>query len=121
MRRSPTARWCSDNPANFTPNVESDAAVGKPAVHALEQLGGTVYAGGKFRSVSDSSRTTTYVRHNLMSFSATTGALTSFTPEFNGTVWAIEATGSSLYVGGDFTTVNGVTARKLVKLDAVHR
>lgn len=108
----------SDNPANFTPNVESDAAVGKPAVHALEQLGGTVYAGGKFRSVSDSSRTTTYVRHNLMSFSATTGALTSFTPEFNGTVWAIEATGSSLYVGGDFTTVNGVTARKLVKLDA---
>lgn len=109
----------NDNPANYTPNVEADAAVAKPAVHALKQLGGTMYAGGRFRSVSDSTRTTTYVRHNLMSFSATTGALTSFDPAFDGTVWAIEASGSSLYVGGDFKTVNGVARKKLVKLDAV--
>jgi hypothetical protein len=108
----------SDNPANFTPNVESDAAVSKPAVHALKQLGGTVYAGGKFRSVSNAARTTTSTRSNIMGFSATTGALTSFAPELDGTVWAIEASGSSLYVGGDFKTVNGVTRKKLVKLDA---
>ena len=33
------------NPANFTPNVEPDGVVAKPAVHALKQLGGTMYAG----------------------------------------------------------------------------
>lgn len=109
----------SANPANFTPNVESDAVVGKPAVHALEQLGATMFAGGKFHSVANSARTTTSVRHNLMGFNATTGELTSFAPELDGTVWAIEASGSSLYVGGDFKTVNGVTRKKLVKLDAV--
>lgn len=109
----------SDNPANFTPNVEADAAVGKPAVHALKQLGGTMYAGGKFRSVSNSDRTTMYTRNNIMAYSATTGTLTSFAPVFDGTVWAIEASGSSLYVGGDFKTVNGVARKKLVKLDAV--
>jgi hypothetical protein len=108
----------SDNPANFTPNVEGDAVVAKPAVHALEQLGGTVYAGGKFHSVANADRTTIQTRRNIMAFSATTGALTSFAPELDGTVWAIEASGSSLYVGGDFKTVNGVTRKKLVKLDA---
>jgi Domain of unknown function (DUF5122) beta-propeller len=108
----------SDNPANFTPNVESDTTVSRPAVHALEQLGGTVYAGGKFHSVANAARTTLDTRNNIMGFSATTGALTSFAPQLDGTVWAIEASGSSLYVGGDFKTVNGVTRKKLVKLDA---
>ena len=109
----------SDDPANFTPNVEPGGAVSKPAVHALEQSGSTMYAGGKFRLVANSTRTTTYERHNLMAFNATTGALSSFAPDINGTVWALEASGSSLYVGGDFTTVGGATHKKLVKLDAV--
>ncbi|MFL6286790.1 MAG: hypothetical protein ACJ73L_00140 [Actinomycetes bacterium] len=108
----------SANPANFTPNVEADGAVSAPAVHALKQLGGTMYAGGEFRTVTDASGTTSYQRNNIMAFSATTGAMTSFAPVINGTVWAIEASGSSIYVGGDFTTVNGVARRGLVKLDA---
>ena len=106
------------NPANFTPNVEADGAVSRPAVHALKQLGDTMYAGGEFRTVTNSSRTTSYQRNNLMGFSATTGAMTPFAPVLDGTVWAIEATGSSVYVGGDFRTVNGVARRGLVKLDA---
>src|SRR5829696_7425329 len=108
----------SANPANFTPNVEADANVSKPAVHALEQAGGTVYAGGDFRTVTNSSRTTTYQRNNLMAFSATTGAMNNLSPVLNGTVWAIEVSGPSLFVGGDFTTVNGVARRGLVKLDS---
>ncbi|HET7518109.1 MAG TPA: hypothetical protein VFN05_10500, partial [Actinomycetes bacterium] len=36
----------SANPANFTPNVASGA------VHKLLQVGGTMYAGGTFSSVS---------------------------------------------------------------------
>jgi hypothetical protein len=108
----------SSDPANFTPNVEADGTVPKPAVHALDQVGTTMYAGGTFATVSNSSRTASYQRHNIMAFSATSGALTSFAPQIDGTVWAIEASGTSLYVGGDFTTVNGVTRKKLVKLDA---
>jgi len=108
----------SVNPANFTPNVEADGAVSAPAVHALKQLGGTMYAGGEFRTVTNASRTTSYQRNNIMSFSASTGAMTSFAPVLNGTVWAIEASGSFLYVGGDFTTVNGVARRGLVKMNA---
>jgi hypothetical protein len=106
------------NPANFTPNVESDATEPSPAVHALEQVGNTIYAGGKFHSVSDSSGASTTVRNNLMAFDASSGALRSFAPDLNGTVWALESSGSSLYVGGDFTTVGGATHKKLVKLDA---
>jgi hypothetical protein len=108
----------SANPANFTPNVEADGTVAAPAVHALEQLGGTMYAGGEFHKVTNASGSTAYQRNNIMGFSATTGALTSFAPVLNGTVWAIEASGSFLYVGGDFTTVNGVARRGLVKMNA---
>ena len=107
-------RVVNDNPANFTPNVEGSGA----AVHALHQVSSTMYAGGTFATVSNAARTTTYQRTNLMSFDATTGALTSFSPNINGAVWAIASSGSSLYVGGYFTTVNGVQRRGLVKLDA---
>ena len=74
----------SSDPANFTPNVESDATVSKPAVHALEQVGSTMYAGGAFATVSNSSRTASYQRHNIMAFSATNEALTSFAPQIDG-------------------------------------
>ena len=43
----------SENPANFTPNVEGSGA----AVHALHQIGGTMYAGGVFATVSNANRT----------------------------------------------------------------
>ncbi|MDT5036478.1 MAG: hypothetical protein QOE03_1663, partial [Micromonosporaceae bacterium] len=112
------AKVVSEDPANFTPNVVDDAAVSDAAVYAFGQIGGTMYAGGTFHTVSNSTRTVTTSRSNLMSFSATTGALTSFAPAVNGPVWAIVPAGSSIYVGGEFTTVNGVTRRALAKLDA---
>ena len=107
-----------DDPANFTPNLENDGVVGHAAVYALAQLGQTMYAGGAIHKVTDASRTTTYLRSNLLGFSATTGALTSFAPSVNGAVWAIEPSGSSLYVGGYFTSVNGVARRGIAKIDA---
>jgi len=107
----------SDNPANVTPNVQNDAAVSNAAVHALGQLGGTMYAGGAFRSVTDA-QAIPYTRSNIMAFDATTGTMKPFSPAFDGTVWAIESSGSSLFVGGEFKTVNGVAHRALVKVDA---
>ncbi|MBA2560360.1 MAG: hypothetical protein H0V07_10840, partial [Propionibacteriales bacterium] len=109
----------SQDPANFTPNVEDDAVVDHTAVFALGQLGGKIYAGGTFHKVQNAARTQTYTRNNMMAFNATTGDVDpSFLPTFNAPVWAIEPSGTSLYVGGDFTTVNGAVHRGLVKIDA---
>lgn len=109
-------RVVSEDPANFTPNVIDGGGVSATSVDALAQLGSTLYAGGNFRLVQSAG--TTYNRTNLMSFNATTGAMNSFAPTFDGKVFALLATGDSLYVGGFFTTANGVARRGLVKLNA---
>jgi hypothetical protein len=54
-----------------------------------------------------------------MSFSATTGQMSNLAPDINGPVWAVRPKGSALYVGGEFTQVNGVARRAIVKIDAV--
>ena len=108
----------SEDPVNVTPNVESDNIVPNPAVHALGRIGTTMYAGGTFRTVTNASGTQTYTRYNLMAFDAGSGTIKRFAPQFNGTVWAVRPKGSALYVGGDFTRVNGVFRRGLVKIDA---
>jgi hypothetical protein len=107
----------SPNPANFTPNVEDDAIAGNAVVFALARRGSAIYAGGLFRKVTNAARTDTYTRHNFLAFSATSGAIRSIAPEFNGPVWALRATRSSIYVGGAFTTVNGISRRALAKID----
>jgi hypothetical protein len=108
----------SEDPIDVTPNVESDDVFPNAAVYALGRIGTTMYAGGQFRTVTNASATKTYTRYNLMAFDAVTGAVKRFAPTFNGTVWAVRPKGSALYVGGDFTRVNGVFRRGLVKIDA---
>ena len=110
-------RVVSANPANYTPNVEDDAVVGQTSVDAFAQLGDTMFAGGTFNRVENSAGTTAYTRQHLFSFSATTGAVSSFAPALNGRVFALLATGDALYVGGFFSSVNGVARRGLVKLN----
>ena len=110
-------RIVSANPADFTPNVQDDAVVANAAVYALNQSGSTMYAGGTFRTVRNAARTATYTRYNLMAFDATTGAMRSFAPVLNAPVWGIATSGTAVYVAGEFTTVNGVARRALVKLN----
>jgi Domain of unknown function (DUF5122) beta-propeller len=98
----------STDPAGFTPDV-NDGAVQK-----VLQVGAIMYAGGYFTSVTKGA---TFARQNLFSFNATTGAVQAFTAKTNGPVWALASDGRSLYVGGDFTTVNGVSRRGLAKLN----
>ena len=109
----------SDNPANFTPNIIDDAVVPKSSVDALVQVGNTMYAGGAFNSVQDSSRTNTVTRANLMSFDASTGAINDFAPDVNKKVFALASDGTDLYVGGYFSRVNGVYRRGIAKIDPV--
>jgi hypothetical protein len=106
----------SANPANHTPNVASGA------VYKFVQVGGLMYAGGSFGSVSTApgvSPAATVSRQNIVAFNPSTGAIASFAPNVNGEVWALATDGTSLYVGGTFTSVNGVARRGLAKLDRV--
>jgi hypothetical protein len=105
----------STNPANFTPNVASGA------VYKFTQVGGTMYAGGAFSSVSTPAGVSpggTFARSNIVAFNAATGVVsTSFAPSVNGEVWAMATDGTSLWIGGTFTTVNGVARRGIAKLN----
>ena len=106
----------SDNPANFTPNVASGA------VYKFVQVGGTMYAGGSFSSVSTAPGVSpggTFTRNNVVAFDPTSGVIRSFAPNVGGEVWALASDGTSLYVGGTFATVNGVARRGVAKLDPV--
>ena len=106
------------NPVNFTPNLEDDGVVKNAAAYAIAKSGDRIFVGGAFHKVTNSSRTVTYVRSNLLAFSESNGAVAPVAPTFDGPVWALLANGSSLYVGGAFKQVNGVARRALVKLDA---
>ncbi len=114
-------RVVSENPANFTPNLVGDGTVAHPAVYDFTPApsSSTMYVGGQFHSLQNSARTTTYVRSYVAAFNRTTGAVSAaFHPTLDGSVWAIEAVGSSVYLAGEFTHVNGVARRGLVKLSA---
>ena len=105
----------SANPANFTPNVASGA------VYKFVQVGGTMYAGGAFGSVSTPAGVSpggTFARSNIVAFNAATGVIsTTFAPAVNGEVWALASDGASLWIGGTFTSVNGTARRGVAKLN----
>lgn len=81
--------------------------------YALTATGGVLYAGGDFTSVRPpgaASGTGEVARTKLAAFSTSNGALvTSFNHTLNGAVFGMAASpdGSTLYIGGDFTTVDG--------------
>jgi hypothetical protein len=72
-----------------------------------------MYAVGKFSSIKRYSSTVT--RNNAFSFSATTGAISSWNPNVNGQVnsVALSADCATAYLGGSFTTVNGTAVTNL--------
>lgn len=76
-------------------------------------VGNTVYVGGKFSSARPPGAapgTGETPRGNLLSYTLSTGLLTtSFAPTANAQVLAVAASpdGSRVYVGGDFTQING--------------
>ncbi len=74
--------------------------------------GKTVYVGGNFTAVDG------YPRDHVAAFSATTGALLSWSPDVSGKVSAIATAGQSVYLGGAFSTVNSTTRANLADISA---
>ncbi len=108
------------NPVDWTPRVIDGAGASDAGVYELRQVGGTMYAGGRIRTVTGPSGSPTYSRMNIFAFDATTGAVLNI-PNLsaNGDVYAIEPTpdGRYLYIGGDFGSFGGRSANNVVKFD----
>jgi hypothetical protein len=105
-------------PAAATPHAPDTGGVNDD-VRSYVQVGNVMYAGGRIGDVQNPKRTLTYPRHNLFAFDVRDGSILPFAPVFDGPVWTIvPAPDGTLIVGGEFTTVNGVARRGLVKLDA---
>lgn len=76
-------------------------------VYATVVVNDTVFVGGTFTSAVSPSGATV-PRANLAAFDLATGeVLTEWRADTNATVRALDLSGSSLYVGGDFTSIAG--------------
>lgn len=107
----------SPDPADYTPHVVANAAGPTIAVHKMIKVAKTMFAGGEFTQIQNADRSITYDRANLFSFEANSGVVSPLSISIDGPVWALASDGTSLYVGGTFSTVNGVARRGLAKLD----
>ena len=96
--------------ADVLPTVQIDGVAWSQVI-----VGNTVYVAGDFHSARPAGAaagTNETTRNNLLAYDIRTGALvTSFAPDLNGQALSLAASpdGSRIYVGGDFTTANGVT------------
>jgi hypothetical protein len=104
----------AEDPVDFTPNILDGH------VEAITTVGDRVVVGGTFTQVKQVGDPTTCTRNYLLAFDRNTGALdTSFVPQLDGAVWALEPApdGSSVIVGGAFATVNGVSNFGVARLN----
>jgi hypothetical protein len=86
-------------------------------VETIVIRGGTVYLGGRFTHATDLSGRQV-VRNHLAAVDGTTGDLLPWDPGANRTVYALAVAGTTVYAGGDFSTVGGVVRNRLAALDA---
>ena len=124
-----TADTAPVDPANpATPVTVSADALPTAQIDgvAWQQLvvGNTVYVVGKFttaRPAGSAPGTNTVARNNILAYDIRTGVLiNSFAPSLNAQALSIAASpdGSRIYVGGDFTAVNGATVWRVAALNA---
>lgn len=96
-------------PAGFTPLVHNGT------VFAMAEVGGQIVIGGTFTTASPASHPgTVYSRPDVLAFNATSGAIDGgFRPKVNGKVDSVipGPKPDEVYIGGTFSTVNGVTTR----------
>jgi hypothetical protein len=83
-------------------------------------VGNTVYLGGSFTAMlpAGSTGSGAVTRNGAAAVNLDTGALLSWNPNVTGgAVYAIDTSGSNVYLGGAFGTVGGATHKKLVEVN----
>jgi len=108
----------SPHPATGTPALP-DAGPAEQ-IRQLTECGGIMYAVGDFTTIMQSGVSIT--RHDAFSFSATAPyTVTSWAPDVSGTVNSVAFSGAGCqdaYLGGDFSSVNGTSAKDIVEVNA---
>ena len=94
---------------NFNPNADN-------RVYNLKLIGSTLYCAGMFANIGGAARS------KIAAIDATTGIATSWNPGgaagTNGTIiWGLDSDGTSIYVGGDFTSINGTTRNEIAAIN----
>ena len=103
----------SSDPLANTPHVLDGI------VFAVAEVGSTIVLGGSFTQVQAASGGPVLTRNRLVAFDRNTGQISSsFAPDVNSTVRSVvpAADGASVYVGGQFGSVDGAGASKVVRL-----
>lgn len=112
------AALVSTDPADWTPALAQPQGDGRPSAYAIERAGEQLVVGGQFQHVTSRDRSTVLPRANIFAFGRNDGAISEeFAPDVNGPVWAVVSDGTSVYLGGEFTTVNGVQRPAVAKVD----
>jgi hypothetical protein len=111
--------------SDTTPGPNGAAPVGgswgvNGQAKAVAVIGNVAYVGGSFTAAVPAAGAPAVGRANLAAFCLANGALlNTFAANFGGgPVNALATDGVSLFVGGNFTTLNGAASNRLVKLNA---
>ncbi|CAM3363072.1 PKD domain-containing protein [Nocardioides dubius] len=110
---SPGGRLVSEVAVSGTPHVLDGRVL------SVTQVGNTILLGGTFDTARNDSSGTVLNRSNLLAFDVTTGLIsTTFVPNPNGTVQKIvdAGDGQTVYVGGNFTSINGVARNRIARI-----
>ena len=107
--------------ASIVPPAALPLSLARPAldvasVRTVALVGNTLLVGGDFSDYG------TIARPYLVAWDKTSGALDlAFSPQLNAAVRALDGSvdGNSVFVGGDFTTINGAQANRIAKLSVV--
>ena len=112
--QSPETVVVNPDPADWTPQILDGQ------VNAILQMGSKVVVGGTFTQVRRAGFLETFTRNYLFAFDMETGVIDpNFVPVLDASVEELAPgpDGTSVFVGGDFGTVNGQSYKKLVRLN----
>jgi hypothetical protein len=110
---SPSGSLVSAVPATGTPDIKDGE------VDSIAQVGDTMILGGTFTQAANDGSTTILPRAHLVAFDQNTGQIsTTFHPDPNAKVDAVipAGDGSSVYVAGTFSSINGVARKNLARV-----
>jgi hypothetical protein len=107
-------------PAAGTPQLIHNTGRGDlQTIRQMVQCGDTMFAVGTFSDITQGG--VDYSRSNVFSFDADAPyTITSWAPQVNGTINSIAFNGTdcdNAYIGGNFTSVNGTTAKNIAEID----